>query len=57
MRAGVHDHVRDVVVREVRVIGMAVEGELEDLRPGQAELVAQGEHVGRDQPQVLGDER
>ena len=33
-------------MREVGVIGMPVEGELEDLRSGHANLVAEGSHVG-----------
>src|SRR5262245_55077971 len=35
---------------------MAVECELEDLRPGNVEMVAQGANVGSDQPQVLREE-
>src|SRR5262245_24611162 len=35
---------------------MAVEGELEDPRPGQPELVAEGGNVGGDYPQILDDE-
>ena len=42
---------------QVRVVRIAVEGELEDPHAGQMELIAQRGHVGRDQPQVLGDER
>ena len=39
--AGVHDGVGNVVVGKVRVIGIAVEGELQDPRPRQVELVAE----------------
>ena len=41
------DHrVGGVIVRQVRVIGMPVESELEHPRPGQVELVAQGDTSG-----------
>ena len=36
---------------------MAVEGELQDPRPGHSELVAESVDIRRDQSQVLGDER
>ena len=57
MGAGVHHRVGDVVVGKMRVIRVAVEGKLQDPRPGQVELVAKGAHVRRDQPQVLRNER
>ena len=57
MGAGVHHRIGIVVAREIWVIGMAVEGELENARSRQVELVAERIHVRRDQPQILGDER
>src|SRR5207247_239875 len=57
MGTGVRHRVGDVVVREVRVIRRAVEGELKNPAPRQMELVEEGPYVRRDQPQVLGDER
>ena len=54
MGAGVHHRVLLVVVGQVGVGGVRVEGELEDLHPRQAEAVAQGLHFGGDDAQVLG---
>jgi hypothetical protein len=45
-----------MILREVRVVWLAVEGELENPCPGQVELVAERTYVGRDDPQVLGKE-
>src|SRR5882757_7387365 len=36
---------------------MPIKSELEHPRPGHAEVVAEGANIGRDQPQILGDER
>jgi hypothetical protein len=57
MGSGVHHGVAHVVAREIRVIGLAVECELEDAHPGKFELVAERVHVRCDQPQILGDKR
>src|SRR6266478_1837968 len=35
---------------------MPIKSELEHPRPGHAEVVAEGANIGRDQPQILGDE-
>jgi len=55
--AGVYDRIGDVVVRQMRVIRMSVEAELQHPCPRQTELVAQCGNVRRDQPQILGNER
>src|SRR5258708_33412173 len=35
---------------------MGIKSELEEPGPGQAGVVAEGANIGRDQPQILGDE-
>ena len=57
MRAGIDDSVRDVVVREVRVVRMAVESKLQDTCSRNVELVAERANIRRDQAQILSDER
>ena len=54
--AGVHDSIGRIVVRQVGVIQFAVECELEHAHSRQSELVTQRAYIGRDQPQILGDE-
>lgn len=41
---------------EEGVFHPVVKGELQDLHPGKAEAVAQGLHLGGDDPQVLGED-
>src|SRR4029077_1361523 len=55
--AGVNHCIGDVVVREIGVIRMTVEGELQDPSPRQLKLVAECVYVRRDQSQILDDER
>ena len=50
MGTGVNHRVGDIVVREVRIICRAVEGELENPVPRQMELVEEGFYVRRDHP-------
>src|SRR5271157_2241244 len=57
MGAGINDCVGDVVVGEVRVIGVAVEGKLQNPCPGHVELVAEGTNVWRDHAKILRNER
>src|SRR5262249_53732951 len=57
MRPGVYDRVRDVVVREVRIVRTAVESKLKDTRSGYLKLIAKRINVRSDQPQILGNER
>ncbi len=57
MRPGVYDRVAIVVVRQIRIIGLAIECELEDTHARKVKFVAERVHVGRDQPQILGDKR
>ncbi len=57
MSAGINDRVGDEVLREIWIICVAVEGELQDTRPRHLKFIAQRLHVGRNQTQVLGDER
>src|ERR1700722_11089902 len=56
MRTGIGDRVVDKVVRQIRIVLMSIEGELQDARPRQPKLVAQGLHVGRNQTQIFRDE-
>jgi hypothetical protein len=56
VRAGVNDSIVDEVPRQIGIIRVAVEGELEDPGARNMELVAQGPHVWSDYPQILGDE-
>src|SRR5882762_3829427 len=56
MRTGIDDRVRDKVVRKIRVVWMAVEGELQNAGPRHLELVAQCLHVGRNQTQIFRNE-
>src|SRR5262249_16492540 len=53
---GVHHGVENVVVRQMRVIRTAIEGELEDACPGYVELVSERAHISCDQPEILCDE-
>ena len=46
-----------VIVREVRVVGMSIEGELQDACAGHAEPVSKCVYIGCDQPEVFGNER
>ena len=55
--AGVDDAVRREVVRQERMRGRAAEGELQHLHAGKAAGLAQRLHVGRDDAEVLGDQR
>jgi hypothetical protein len=54
--AGVHHSIGHVVLREVGVRRIAIEGELKNACPGYAELVAECVHIRCDQPEVFGDE-
>src|SRR5208282_6303354 len=53
MSAGVRDRIGNIVLRQVRVFWVAVEGELEDSRSRDMNLVAQCAHVRRDHSQVF----
>jgi len=55
MRGRVGDRVGNKIVRKMRIISMAVVGELQDPRPRHSKLIAQQQHVVRDEPEVLGN--
>ena len=58
VRAGVGDEMMRIVVRlEVGSLGIVAEGELQDRHAGKAELLAQSFHLGRDDAEILGDDR
>ena len=57
MRAGVDDGVVDEILWKVRIIFVAIEGELQNPCAWNLELVAQGFHIRSDQPEIFGDER
>ena len=57
VRPGIYDRVRDVVVREVGVIRIAVEGKLEDTGTRHLKLIAERTNVRCDQTQILSNER
>ena len=57
MSTGIHDRVGARSCREVGVVRLAVEGELQHSHPGKMKLVAERGHVRRDQSQIFGDER
>ena len=57
MSAGIDDGVVRVIAGQVGITAVAVEGELKHAHPRQVEAVAQCHHIGRDQPQILRDER
>src|SRR5262249_21764424 len=52
---GARDDVAGILVGQMHVVRLAVEGELKDAHAGEAELVTQAVDVRRDQPQVLRD--
>ena len=56
MRAGIGDCIVDKVVRQIWIVRMTIEGELQDAHPGQKKLVAQGLHVSRNHTQIFRDE-
>jgi hypothetical protein len=56
MRAGIGDCIVDKVVRQIGIVRMTIEGELQDARPRHTKLVAQGLHVGRNHTQIFRDE-
>ncbi len=53
MRAGINDRVRNKVVREIRVVAMTVEGELQDPCPRKLKLVTQCMHVRSNDAQTF----
>src|SRR5262245_39335182 len=53
----VHHCIRGVIMREMDVIRAAIEGELQDARSRDVELVAKSRHVRCNYAEVLGDER
>src|SRR5690606_29453763 len=57
VRARVDHALARVVVRQVGVVGVAREGELQHLHAGEAVAGAQLVHVGRDDAQILGYQR
>src|SRR5690606_34163714 len=57
VRARIRDGVLAMVRRQVRVVGLAVETELQDDHARQREAVAQRADLVRDQTEILGDER
>jgi hypothetical protein len=56
MRAGISHSIVDKVVRQIRIIRMTIEGELQDAHPRQSKLVAQSSHIGRNQTQIFRNE-
>ena len=56
MRSGVGDCIVNKVVRQIGIIRMTIEGELQDAHPRQTKLVAQSMHVGGNKTQIFGDE-
>ena len=57
MSTRIHDGVLNEIVGKVGIIRMPIEGELQHSCPRHLELVAQRLDVGRNQPQILSDER
>ena len=58
VRAGVGDRLARVVVgQEARCLRVGPERELQELDPRETEARPEGLDLGRDQPQILGDER
>src|SRR5690606_18574992 len=57
MRAGVRDTVRHVSVRQMVVIRISAEPELEHAHSRNLVLVTQSEYFGRDESEILGDHR
>ena len=55
MRARIRDRVADKIVREIRIICVTIERELQDSRAWYLRLIAQQRHVLSDEPQILGD--
>jgi len=56
MRAGIGDRIVHEIMRQVWIVRMTIESKLEHAHPGQTKLVAQGMHVGSNQPQIFRDE-
>src|ERR1051325_451202 len=56
MCAGVDDDVAMIVVREVVVVWVAAESELQNTHAGKTEIIAQRFNVGRDDAEVFGDD-
>src|SRR5271165_2385708 len=57
MRPCIDHRIGNVVVRQMRVVLMSVESELENTGSGDSKLIAQRLHLWRDQTQVFSDER
>jgi hypothetical protein len=57
VRAGINGAVLNVVVRQMRIVRVAVEGELQHTHAGQLELIPQRRYRRRDDSQVLGQQR
>ena len=57
VRAGVDDGVIDEVLRKVRIVFIPIEGELQNPRAWNLELVAKGFHIRSDQAEIFRDER
>jgi hypothetical protein len=57
MCARVNHCIGRVIVGEVRVVGITVEGELKHPRSGQFEFIPERTDLGSDEPQVLSNER
>ena len=46
-----------MILRQMRIVGLAVERELQHEHPGQPETIPQSPHLVRDDAEVLRDER
>ena len=53
--AGVYNRVGNKVARQIRIVGMAIEGELQNASAGYLKLIAESVHPGCNQAQVLSD--
>jgi hypothetical protein len=53
MRARIGHGIVDKVVRQMWIVRMTIEGELQDAHPRQTKLVAQGLYVGRNHTQIF----
>ena len=56
MRAGVYDRVCLEIFRQIRIVFVAVESELQDAHARKIKTIPHRRYIRGDQPQVLGDE-
>src|SRR5262249_1262791 len=57
VRTRIDDTIMNTVVRQMRVVGVAIESKLQHAHSGQLELIAQRSDRGRDEAQVFGQQR